>query len=271
MVSRSKAELYKEYFGRIIDSMPRLIAEGRVPMNVSQLMQIRLGVKNAEGAIKSSWIENYFETGDAIAYKDDKLKVIADSAYLRRINSQSRIENGALLLEDGAYESLEGPEFKRKELEGLVGIKLDTRQAKSHPIWKVLAKNQASLDEYVPYIFAEAKAINYGMATGAMGVFLAKPVKFPTMRICSVKDCSDIDNRDGLGGNFNRVIGIAPGLKMVTPMAAPIANYGGSRSTHKSYGGADQISRKKSSERVRSSTRELPILEPNVSIHFFVD
>ena len=38
-------EAYKEFYGRNTEQMPKLVAEGRVPMNASQLMQRRLDLE----------------------------------------------------------------------------------------------------------------------------------------------------------------------------------------------------------------------------------
>ena len=66
--------------------MPKLIAGGRIPMNTSQLMQRRLDVRN-EDDLKSSYIDNWFDTGDAVVYHPDgRLKVVLDSQDLRNIN-----------------------------------------------------------------------------------------------------------------------------------------------------------------------------------------
>ena len=46
-------EAYQEFYGRNVEQMPKLVADGRVPMNVSQLMQRRLDVRNSDKAVKN--------------------------------------------------------------------------------------------------------------------------------------------------------------------------------------------------------------------------
>src|SRR3989344_2984291 len=92
-------EAYKEFYGRNTEQMPKLIADGRVPINVSQLMQRRLDVRNSDGEVKASYLDNYFDTGDAVVYHPDgRVKVVLDSQNLREITPQSPLSNGALIL-----------------------------------------------------------------------------------------------------------------------------------------------------------------------------
>jgi hypothetical protein len=92
-------EVYKEFYGRNTEQMPTLIAEGRVPMNVSQLMQRRLDYRNRPAEVKTAWMDNYFDTGDAVVYhpKGD-VKIVLDSQTLREMTSESQRNNGALVL-----------------------------------------------------------------------------------------------------------------------------------------------------------------------------
>ena len=64
-------EACREFYGQNVMQMPLLIADGRVPMSVSQLMQKRLDVRNAEADVKTAWMDNYFDTGDGVVYHPD--------------------------------------------------------------------------------------------------------------------------------------------------------------------------------------------------------
>ena len=160
---------YREFYGRNVEQMPKLIADGRVPMNVSQLMQRRLDVRNSDADVKTSYIDNYFDTGDAVVYHPDgRVKIVLDSQTLRDVTPNSELRNGALVLTEDAYNGLQGEEFKKGKL-GKVNEWLTRDQAKAHPVWKVLARDQALLNDYVDYIFAEGKQ-RFSNDT-AMGVF----------------------------------------------------------------------------------------------------
>ena len=80
------------------EQMPKLIAEGRIPMNVAQLMQRRIDVRNAEADVKTAWMDNYFDTGDAVIYHPNgKIKVVCDSQHLREMTPQNKRNIGALI------------------------------------------------------------------------------------------------------------------------------------------------------------------------------
>ncbi|PIZ82764.1 hypothetical protein COX97_03145, partial [Candidatus Pacearchaeota archaeon CG_4_10_14_0_2_um_filter_05_32_18] len=104
-------EAYREFYGRNVEQMPKLIAEGRVPMSVAGLMQRRLDVRNSDADIKGSYIDNYFDTSDAVVYHPDgRVKIVLDSQTLRDITPQSKLINGALVLTEDAYNALQGEE-----------------------------------------------------------------------------------------------------------------------------------------------------------------
>ena len=163
-------EAYKEFYGRNTEQMPKLIADGRVPMNVAQLMQRKLDVRNSDTDVKSSYLDNYFDTGDAVAYHPDgRAKIVLDSQTLRDMTPKSELYCGALVLTEDAYNALQGEEFKKGKL-GKVDEWLSREAVKSHPVWKVLARgDQALLNDYADYIFSEGKQ-RFGYDT-AMGVF----------------------------------------------------------------------------------------------------
>src|SRR3989344_6022217 len=147
-------EAYQEFYGQNVKQMPKLIADGRVPMNVSQLMQRRLDVRNSE-AVKGSYMNNYFDTGDAVVYHPDgRVKIVLDSQTLRDMTPESQRNSGALVLTSDVYNSLQGEEFKKGKL-GNVNDGLSKEDVKVHPVWKVLARDQALLDDYTDFIFGE--------------------------------------------------------------------------------------------------------------------
>ena len=133
---------YKEFYGRSTEQMPMLIADGRVPMSVNGLMQRNLEVseKDASGMykfsdpVRSAWMDNYFDTGDAIAlHPNGNIKVVLDAQPLREMNSRSQLSNCALVLPDGMYEKLEGHEFTREQIKNYIDKWLARDEAKSNP------------------------------------------------------------------------------------------------------------------------------------------
>lgn len=183
-------EGYTMFFGRNIEQMPLLRQAGLVPMSVAQVMQRRLAVLcddllwestrfnhfviDPNVLLDSAWFDSSIRTGDAVAYKDNKIKIVLDAQPLREINLESKLrENGELLLPDGVYETLEGPEFRRNDL--VCGRYLSQREVHYHPGWRVLARDQNVLDEYADVIFKQAKK-RYGYNDN-MGLFLIDTCK----------------------------------------------------------------------------------------------
>src|SRR3989338_2675327 len=116
-----KGELYREFYGRIIDQIPLLLASGRVPLSTKQLMERRIEVRDADfgkqykgtaheasiQAVRDSIWTNYFDTGDGVLYHPDgKIKVVVNAPFLRSLNPESKLSNGALVAEIPSLEEL---------------------------------------------------------------------------------------------------------------------------------------------------------------------
>ncbi len=204
-------EQYKEFYGRNIDQMPKLIAEGRTPLSVAGLMRARLSALSGSPAVKSAWWDNWFDLGDAIAYHPNgDVKIVPDATVLRGVSPQSKLQNGALMLEDGVYESLPGNEFRRNKL-GTTGQDLSKRQALNSPVWNELARGDHKLlEEYVNAVFSEAKErFSY---SENMGIYVADAPTVPSVRPWYVYL---LDCRSGACGNYRlgsycgRLVGVA--------------------------------------------------------------
>jgi len=216
-------EAYQEFYGRNTEQMPKLIADGRVPMSVSGLMQRRLDVRNSDAKVKSAYMDNYFDTGDAVVYHPDgRAKIVLDSQNLRDMTPDTPRNGGALIIGEDVYAALEGEEFKKGKL-GKTGDWMSKKDVKAHPVWKVLARDQGLLDDYADYMFAEGKE-RFGYDT-AMGVFPGSAGgDTPEMRAWCVYRLVDRSNVLG-GGDLDddggRLVGIAPEAlsdKIVKPM-----------------------------------------------------
>ena len=114
--------LYKEFYGMNVDQMPVLIADNRVPLSVNGLMTRRLEVVKSDNTeLADTWLNNYFDTGDAIVYHPDgRIKVVNDAQTLREITPESNRVNGALVLTEDAYKALDGAEFTRNDLKNML-------------------------------------------------------------------------------------------------------------------------------------------------------
>jgi hypothetical protein len=204
-------EAYQEFYGRNTEQMPKLIADGRVPMSVAQLMKRRLEVRNSDADVKSAYMDNYFDTGDAVVYHPDgRAKIVLDSQTLRDMTSDTP-RNGALVIGEDVYNALEGEEFKKGKL-GKVNERMSREDVKNHAVWKVLARDQGLLDDYADYIFAEGKE-RFGYDTAMAFLLGSVNGDTPEMRAWYVGrlNCGSFAiGRNELGFDDGRLVGIAP-------------------------------------------------------------
>jgi len=205
-------EAYREFYGRNTEQMSRLIADGRVPMNTAQLMKRRLEVRNSDADVKSSYMDKYFDTGDAVVYHPDgRAKIVLDSQHLRDLTPDTSLNNGALVLTEEVYNSLEGEEFKKGKL-GKTGEWLSREEVKAHRVWRVLARDQILLNDYADFIFVEGKErFGYDIAMGVYPRYTSGDS--PEMREWYVDRLQDRSNADGwsvLDLHLGLLIGITP-------------------------------------------------------------
>lgn len=198
---------YQEFYGAIREQMPLLIADGRTPLSVAGLMERRLNPTQT-----TEWRDNYFDTGDGFAYKGDTFKVVADAQPLRELTGRTHLTRGAVVLADGAYEKLEGPEFSRKKLGEMLGRDLSADEAKQHPVWLALARDdKALLETYVGTMFEDMKK-RFGYDT-AMGVYLDEKSNTPQLRAWYVDGLGDYGSQafgTYLDAANGRLVGVAP-------------------------------------------------------------
>ncbi|MCD4666540.1 hypothetical protein K8R47_01895 [archaeon] len=207
---------YKEFYGANHKQMPNLIADGRVPMSVSGLMRKRLEVLTGGSEdVKSAWHDNYFDTGgDGIGYNTNgNAKIVLDSKLARDLNKKSKLRNGALVLPEGMYKSLEGPEFTRDDLgKYATSNVLTLDEVKSNPIWLALARgDQDLLNEYADMVFAQTKQ-RFGYDKN-MGLWVSGKPKEPNMRLWCVSrlGCGSSASGDSyLDCSNGRLVGVAP-------------------------------------------------------------
>lgn len=207
-------EPHKVFCGSRLDQMRRLVADDRVPMNTAQLMQRRLDVSNSgDDKLKSTYMDNFIGTGDIIAYHPDgRVKIVLDSQALRDRTDIDTYERLSSFGED-EYNALEGEEFKAGTFQDAYRM-MSRQDVKTHPIWRILSRDQKLLDDYTDYIFSGAKEKS-GHDT-AMGVHLALNSQvrgnWPIMNswsLSGLKDTSSITGYENPKSNEGFFIGIA--------------------------------------------------------------
>ena len=191
---------YEMYEGRNTKRMPELIADGRTPASVADIMERRVNSQNG------NWRSLYFDTGDLIAYHPNgSVKVVRDSPLLRELTPKTPLVNGALVLADGAYEALDGIEFKRKD--AVFDRDLTLQDARTHPFWEAVARDKTLLATYVEAMFPAMKVDE------AMGVYLTGTPEQPQARALFVYGLGSRSLLYGGGSldvDFGRLVGLAP-------------------------------------------------------------
>lgn len=193
---------------KYVQQMPLLIADDRNPISVAEVMERRL---NSE---QPDWDNNYLDTGDAVALSardKDKFKIVRRAPFLRRVTSDTILSNGALVLEEGIYSGIAGPEFSRKRLGDLLNRDLSLDKIGTHPVWLEIVGDEALLKEYAGRKFAEMKErFNYD---SAMGIYLLDAQKVDTARALTVDglgDRSQVGDRYYLDDDDGQLVGVAP-------------------------------------------------------------
>ncbi|MEK6919108.1 MAG: hypothetical protein AABW73_03635 [Nanoarchaeota archaeon] len=182
-------EKYRLFYGRNLAEMPKLVADARVPINTKQVIERRLEVfRNSDNELKETWMDNYFDTGDAILYHPDgRVKIVLDSQILRGMSLESKRIDGALILSEEIYSSSLGLELKPEQIKKMDNEKtLTAEQVKGHPIWKyLLREDEGLLEESIDILFSEMNR-RFSYSEG-MGVYLDHPSRLPKARTLSIR------------------------------------------------------------------------------------
>jgi hypothetical protein len=214
-----QSDHFKEFYGRNNEQMPRLVAEGRTPLSVAELMRRRLEVlADSSDDVKSAWWDNYFDTGDGVFYHPEgNIKIVLAAQPIRDMTVDTSLSYGALMLNKdreasiAAYNALDGAEFSRSELEKHVGNFLSKDEAKNHPVWKLLAGgDQALLNTYVDAAFAEIER-RFGNEQ-IMDVHISSPLDVAAGRLWLIGTFrSAAMGLNDVGYSDGRLIGVASG------------------------------------------------------------
>ena len=201
---------YNEFFGRYQEQMPQLITAGRSPMTVADLMRRRLEVAGSnDPTLRSAWLDNYFDTSDAIVYHPSgKVKIVPDAPSLRECCAESELTDGALRIDDAVYRSLAGLECRRDAI--VASMNLTKREVWESPVWQTLAgDNEYLLRAYTDFVFAEAH--QRFDAIKNMAVYPRLPQPRPCMRawiVYGVYDGSGLNGASGLYDQESRLVGL---------------------------------------------------------------
>lgn len=227
----------KIFYGPYIKSISQVLAEGRAPMSISQVIQKRLETKaTSEGEF---WMSQTIDTGDAIAYHPDgRIKFVLDSKHLRKFASVEEsvnkvgasvlaaYSNGALILSDRDYESLAGAETSEKNMGEFILRKYNSnrrkgmtpQEIKSNSLWQFLARDKSLLRDYVDYLFSnkELTSKDNGYNGLAMDIILPESKgKTPLLLPLRIEGgpTSELTGFYGLNWKDTRLFGVSSTLR----------------------------------------------------------
>jgi len=231
---------YKEYFGKNIERLPLLLADGNAPASVARIMHRRLDMTSA---YRGNWVNNYADSSDLVAYdsvqrsekvkfaltcdNQNKVTEIGRNA-LGLINLNAPLVKRAVKLSPEQYDSLVGAgviELERNKL-GELDKWLTKEQVLASKVWRILARHPGEvsaefaederlLSEYADMIFTEGKQ-RYSYDT-AMGIFPdtnSRDAKLRAWCVYRLDYRSRVNGRDSLDFDIGRFVGLAPEVQI---------------------------------------------------------
>ncbi|HLC78152.1 MAG TPA: hypothetical protein VJH92_03450 [Candidatus Nanoarchaeia archaeon] len=153
---------YKPFTGPLEETLPVLKAEKRTILSIQDILKKRLEHKLSDQQITSSWSDNCFVTSDVLIrapYGDAKLVLDALNVLDFKYGDQTLgLRN---LICETPYDSIEGVPFTKDDVKRYFNANpLSKNEVKSNPIWKVLARDQGLLDEYVDHVYKKVIDLN---------------------------------------------------------------------------------------------------------------
>lgn len=200
--SKEQRVPFKEFYGKNTEQMACLIADKRKPASIQDIITQRLKFPH------SDWCTNYFDTGDAIMYYENEIKIVTGKNVLCDMNAETQLKNGAIELSVEQYLNIKGKVFDRKNL--MLDTDLTKEEVLVHPMWNIVLKNKKELKAYVELVFA------YTKDTTNMGVYVATASKMPTARalyVYGLEDRSRLLGWGNLGYDNGRLVGVCRELK----------------------------------------------------------
>ena len=153
-------------------AMPKLIAAGMQPLGVADIMRKHLEhyhSRDSDQIHANVWNSNYFDTGDAIISNDGNVKIVCNASPLFSVTPKSKLRNGALIITPELYQSMDGVELTKAQMEkaGIYNL-LPQDRVVAHPVWQALAGgDQSLLNDYTTMVFDALRVET------AMGIYVS--------------------------------------------------------------------------------------------------
>jgi hypothetical protein len=229
-----RTQRFQFYPGRLVDSIPKMLADGRVLLSMAHYLQRRVDLKDDTTEVRD-FFNNWSYTGDLNAQKGQEVKMVlttyADGTptpvgrkYLELINPSRVLVDGAVNLEiDRRYEKLKGAGVivtDTKDIAKILCEPMSKGDVKDSLFWGVALRHPDFVSRKFAIKGLFDRVVNYTFEEGAkrsivkmMGVYLDKSVVNAEMRACYVnglEDRSGAGGWDSLDGDSGRSVGIAP-------------------------------------------------------------
>lgn len=146
---------YKLFYGSVVDQMPLLIKEDRVPISSQGLMKLKLeALLSGDKELIDLYCNHPYTTGDTIAlHPNGNIQIMLDCIYMRDLNEENMPSNGNFITEE-MYSCLLGQEFYLLDIMTYTAHEMKEVQAANNLIWGFLSRDQKLLESYTKAIFA---------------------------------------------------------------------------------------------------------------------
>jgi len=216
---KDEGELHRSFYGSLLETMPELRAEDRLPASMAYVMKRRL---HAPAEVLPAWRENYVFTADSAKY-DGKgaVKIVLDDPALLTLNLRSYLNDGALghtlqdwenlsgkkvlYLSKDAVLDLQGKGYVKEEYSG----KYIPQSSDVEKFWNFVSRGEVDIDEYVKMVGKAAKGnlklmrISFDLDTSTTSVGRS-------LVLGRFGGCSSAYGNYYLDSGVGRLVGVAP-------------------------------------------------------------
>src|SRR3989344_4208766 len=216
---KDEGETHRSFYGSLLDTMPELRAESRLPASIAYAMKRRL---HTPAEVLPAWRKNYVFTADGAEY-DGKgaVKIVLDDPALLTLNPKSDLSDGALehTLQD--LENLSGktvlylPKKIASDLHEKGYVK-EKHSGKYVPqssdvekVWNFVSRGEVEIDEYVKMVGEAVKGNPVMRIKLDLNTYETSVGR--SLVLCSIVSISYADGNNYLDYyDYGRLVGVAP-------------------------------------------------------------
>ncbi len=160
---------YEIICGELTEEMPSLLAKKMTPVSVAEIWRQQSKIYGKRKSIPpvhpgQFWLQRSYYTGDGfLRHPDGKGKIILDAQYLRELTPQSRLSKKAVRIPDGFYESLDGLELSKHDLQRLEKQGYYSRVSPLEVLCCLARENKSLVDETARLLTQHTRAREEGI------------------------------------------------------------------------------------------------------------